>query len=718
MTDFSNWSCEYHTTFDEIVRIENKFKEHLKVDKRTRRRLLECCSKDFEILKFKGLHGIPCYQIEKINVNIEIISLNGLNTNNNGRLTEKWNPDRIGNFDFASYNKREKLLIDKETKVLLSWISGLKLENEDIMEFPNPLIKINSEFNSYIIETCNFCYLTKELLVYSPKSSLDELMPNDLNKNFEKLENEKIIQCELNFNQHYSSEILPFLEFKPYRTILFLNNFLIEVNMNGISSQNIPEKTKREFINWNYENQSEINTSWDINLWSKVFDEDYNEIEFLKLKTPNEIITEDVIENFKSYNSKRFKVYWKLDKNETKKLEWNPIKSYISKNLTTKILLNEKLTKQNEYTIKKPELNFKKILYNIIDLIDIENGTFGSLNLVLNNKIENSFQDPLTKNDESSSINVEKEISESTLQINTSMIPHKRSYIDEELKSILEIKRKKKNLNDRNLKDSEDKTGSILSFINQGIITNIPRDTVLSDRQIVSDQTITESNQLPKFGLKIKFNCKEIAGKTVILNGKKIRENHKIKNILENKSQIKILEKELSYDCDFILNATTCLVRIKLDNFFQISKNGYLFYQKKLMDLTTEFKRVLVLVEYSSIIESTDKDIFWKLHLYLKNYQFYTYIIPSNIEEIARKISLLISRYSSKYNDNELDCNSSEEQILQSLNFNIFLVKDILKKFTLFDFLKGLTLNCDNRNQNILTKQQLARIKTLLTLEW
>ena len=148
----------------------------------------------------------------------------------------------------------------------------------------------------------------------------------------------------------------------------------------------------------------------------------------------------------------------------------------------------------------------------------------------------------------------------------------------------------------------------------------------------------------------------------------------------------------------------------------QLRNNGSLHYDKAINDLLTEFQRVIIIVEFSEIIQDVDPDLFWKIKLYLLNSRVDVFFIHETTDFFIDWMKYFIAKWAFSYND-EKEKNIANADILLDLGFNILLVRKIFQTYSLEEFFMAI-IKEESKAVKMLTVSQMTRLKKLLTLEW
>ena len=710
MIDLGYWEHEDNQllTVDRYFDDNKILKEALKIDKRTHKLLKKCCLKRNKVTLNK-LEKDYYQVINSYKMNIF-----------NGKICQ-WKANRIDSWKFEStipsnlFDKlfkallKEKLKLNNTTREILDWISDTKPPLVTFQLLEN-IQERNKNIEKFKLD--RHCILESKNTKNNLFMIVGKKMPSYIENNLRGLLEESITYGT--YDDYYSndkrtSKLYPiFLESKlKLDKYKIFKVYPIEISHKAISK---PKKTFWEPANTLLPNVEKLCER----IWLEIYDIDFNKLELFKFNMND--INQTKNDKYKEMYQKCKKV-WKLSKESLKELEWNPIKKYLKDNENVKNILCDDIN-QKEYTVLKYSLNLRKLHCNLLDLIDIDKKTFGSLKLVMNSATEKKISVYPVINDslvlENLTVSTVNNDATFPININTSLLPQKRSFIDDELRSILESKKNRQS-NKKENQDIQNKNCNRLltKLLDIGTKENV----LLPERRQTED---VESNQedfnlsLPLKSL-INYNITE---KCIVLNTNKLSQNHILIQCLRERENVNVIEREFPHDFDFILNESICVIRINLENFFQIRQNGRLHYENLLTDLKLEFKLIIILVEYSEILEQTDKDVFWKIQLFLKCSQYRPILVPNKADRLFKEMTRLISTFSHSYKNVDFTEITVEEKILLSLNLNILLIKSILKRITLPEFLILIQIEDSNEILESLTAMQLNRIKTLLMLSW
>ena len=460
-------------------------------------------------------------------------------------------------------------------------------------------------------------------------------------------------------------------------------------------------------------------------LENSLFDTEFHKLELYKLpiKVPKLSKGSQNIKRKRHFS----RIVWKLDKDQLKLMSWNPFKGIVQFASKTGFPWHEKI-KQEHFSVKMRERQFRILRCSDLDLIDATTKTFGTFKVGLNASfVDRTIQsDPgdiiPTRKTGNTSRSADCEVAPMNYSttftrsiINTSLVPQKRSFIDDELWSIVETK-KSQIRGMGKLQEVSNSSGSrqtlqgecqpvidslTLHKLSGGLyntpLTLTSKETA-GEIDRVSGRGGGAENHDADHGLIDDFKAEEdlltdfnldTGRKTIILNVAKLEENHSLLNALvSDSSGLSILERDLGPNtpCDFIINFYICVLRMKLSLFQQITKNGKLYYEESVLQLLRSFQKVVVLVEHSAIHEEVDPDIFWKLRLFLAYDSIELHFVSSEASLLIW-INYYTSLFGCEIDETELESESiptDDKDLLYAMGFsNPFLLQKLLTEFTL-----------------------------------
>lgn len=593
-------------------------------------------------------------------------------------------------FEEVRATPKEKIKLQAESKEWFTWFGNLTDPSVDFAYIEpfkkdcNPIEELRLEFNFLTHRETNRGYIR-----FRP-------MQSKLENRFQGLTDESLGKS-VSFGLPEKPVIEDF-----HFVIRMLDTYLLD---SVRRHQPVEGEKKVALDRWPSENASMRETYFE-QLYEGLFDVEFNKLDFFKFKV--------LINEKKTKKRSLLKRIWRIPKEQVKKLEWNPF-NYL-KNCRTKNLIANDIIVCTNFKIQQAPLIFHQIRCNSLDLIDFEKKTFGTLKFVMNIPLQyENKPNPIDCPEETMIQSVTSE--ENTLDchiMNTSLLPQKRSFIDDDLKTIVE--NKKKIIKGTDTADSSTETLPFSIRLLRGLNRGMNNEEIGKGKNLLRDKNESSPRihtpQLPFLTVDI-----ENSRRTVIINSNRIGYNHKIIEFLTNATKLQVNEQEMYSNCDFIVNPVTCIIRAQLNKFFQVEENGILFYEKLLTDLLSEFKKVIIFVEYPTILELADKDIFWKFRLFLRNPQFEVYLTSDSHRDIGKWILAMAFAYGDEYNDEDLNFADEDEEVLLQLNFNRFLLKLLLGSYTLSEILLMATSD-QSELSNLLTPYQLQRLQCLTFLEW
>ncbi|CCK71809.1 Zip2p KNAG_0I00180 [Huiozyma naganishii CBS 8797] len=605
---------------------------------------------------------------------------------------------------------KEKLTVSKQNLEILKELRNDKRPsfNESFCD----LLGKQKIMGFYIVPEDQISKKTAAYKTYYKRVS-GELMPAKLQHEFDTLMDEELVNI-VEFYQDFDETV----RMKPFRYQGF-SKFILEINIPFHQHK----KRNLEFLLWKNSNSPlpEDNTIFK-SLESKVFNASFHEFEFYRLP----------IRGFDRKNSKkrqrfqfRSKQVWRLDKEKLKQINWNPFRAL--KNLQLCTLLDKDRIKQQYFTLPKAPPFNQYLRCGELDLIDMERKMFTNLTLLVQTPVEqieeekNNLDMTVSANDgKETPINVRSSSVEVTQpSINTSRMALKRSFIDDDLRSLLELKRKKRNKKQKTGDDESVNNTTILELLECGTII---QETNVSAEKIERVRTPIVEHSKPKSLCNKFVSAIDLSNKIAILNTTLLKKNLLIlQNLVQNGANI--VELQLPTPCDFILDSTTCLLRLDIAQFFQKTHHGKLMYQTQISKLLREYHKVIILVEYSKGFEDYDPDIFWKVRLFLENPRCECSFTTSELSAVSYWIQWYITRYSPNTGYNMDDLEETQEskyhEVLSFLSINPFALQDIVNRFTLPEFLFYMSPGNENPFlKGVLTKSQRHRTEQLLSLHW
>lgn len=561
---------------------------------------------------------------------------------------------------------KEKVKLENESKKLFVWLANLpsfQTQCEPIAKCGNK----QQETKSFQVEYELLSYRTSGPL----KTIRHEFMPSILGTRFKETLRENISK-----KVTFSFDNKSWIEQQFSKTILF-KDYILEV-----FEPPVPPKSSVKLQQWPLPGVGKNEVIFEI-LKFRLFDLKFNKLEFFKMNTyPTKHIRNQ---------SKILPVKWKMSKSQRKSWDWNPFKQIEKKNIA-EITPRETIA---TYIFKPPIFEFEihKLPYNSFDFINLEENTFGSVKFV-------SASRPTPAINQDHLITSQKETTiDSTINNesqNTSMIPHKRSFIDDDLLTILHSRKEKKHDNCDTSRTPHEAT--MFHIMNQE--TN--------KYQKIESSPVFTALKPPKTP-RIPFEPIPDKRK-ILMNTNKMKENHKIIQYISNETHLDLIEQELPFKCDFIIDATSCIFIAQLDLFFQLQADNTMYYEHIFKSLLNEFKTIVVLIKYPEVLDTTDEDIFWKIRMFLQPPEFQLFLTKETPQCIGKWIDILSNK---AYDEQPFDFHP-----FFLLHFNKFLVQKLLSSYTLEQVLLMSITEQTKELSDLLTEAQLKRIQKLMALRW
>ncbi|CCD26896.1 Zip2p NDAI_0I03280 [Naumovozyma dairenensis CBS 421] len=602
---------------------------------------------------------------------------------------------------------REKICLGVETQELYKWISKITLKIPEKVQKSFPVKPASIDLGSFLlldgfqtnirktdIRTINLPQMTSKLEENTEKL-LDEKLKRMISFTFPSPTDIKIQSLAPNTLSGYK------LEFTNYS-----------------QSKSISTSNQQE---WEWKVDPIPDTTMTFKrLWASLFDIKFHSLELYKIK-----ICQGTLFGNVPKMSIMCKI-WKLDKEQTKHLDWKPFAKYKYYNIEENITNSGTAEMFTKIADMSAILQCKKLDFNLLEFIDLDKKTFGSLNLGFSCSSQSMAPQEISNLNEIepttptlNEINNNNSTDCSNV-INTSLIPHKRSFIDDELKSILSTKRRKQKMK----RNAETFLNDSSLFFN--LIGNCSQDIrkigdSTSHNNIALKQlralAETESSSCESI-IRIVDNQINANGKTIILNTNRMETNSKILQYLANRTELKIIESNWTSECDFIVNFSTCILRTQLDNFFQMDKTDTLFYTKDIKELIKHFQKIIIFVEYSPELEDIDHNIFWKIKLFLDEPIFRVYFVKNTKEEISSWVTRMASKYGDYYQEDSLGISRESERILLQRGLNVFLAKKLLSEYPLKKILEDMLHPNLSEIKAMLTPFQIELLRSLMLAQW
>ncbi|GCF00254.1 hypothetical protein ZYGM_003103 [Zygosaccharomyces mellis] len=565
---------------------------------------------------------------------------------------------------------KEKVKLENESKRLFVWLANLASFQAQC----EPIAKCGN-----IPQGTKYFQIEYELSSYRPSRPLrpmrNEFMPSVLGTRFKETLRENISE-----KVTFSFDNKSWIEQQFSKTILS-KDYILEV-----LEPPVPPKSSVKLQQWPLPGVGKNEAVFEM-LKSRLFDLEFSKLEFFKMNTYHTTHTRN--------RSKILPVKWKISKSQRKSWDWNPFKQIEKKNMA-------EMTPRETITtcIFKPpifEVEIHKLPYNSFDFINLEENTFGSVKFASASRpIPTINQDQLITSQKETTLDstINNESHESQ---NTSMIPHKRSFIDDDLLTILHSRKERKK------QDNCDTSGTsheatMFHIMNQGMnkyqkIRSSPAFTALKP---------PKTPQIPFEPIPDK--------REILMNTNRMKENHKIIQYISNETHLDLIEQELPFRCDFIINATSCIFIAQLDLFFQLQADNTMYYEHIFKSLFNEFKTIVVLIKYPEVLDITDEDIFWKIRMFLQPPEFQLFLTKETPQCIGKWIDILSNK---PYNKEPFDFHP-----FFLLHFNKFLVQKLLSSYTLEQVLLMSITEQTKELSDLLTETQLKRLQKLMALGW
>lgn len=585
---------------------------------------------------------------------------------------------------------KERIKLESQSLEILKWLQGLTPINSKF-----PYIERTND-NDLEVLMLDLHLISMEKVPNGPLKDLTA-MPSVLQERFmsltnETLEERAVLRCARKYDLERFPIVRPLLE-----------GYIIH----ALSVKDVRREITGEFEEWPIPRDTPCEQVFQ-DLQAKLLDHDFDPLDFYKLKVSNVNSATQPKRNKTSSHK-----VWKVSKEQIRELDWNPLK-WMTKEATN-TLLSKDLIIAKEYRPHHVSLTFPTMTYNSIDLIDIENKTFGSLKIdnwqMPASMVEGPSTEEITIEKQSSSLMEENDSQEIT-KISTSLLPHGRSFFDEELRSMLEFKRRRLAGGKENPKPTAQPTSvNMLRILNK----------VSNNRDTQTEKNLKPAESIPTVNVPLATPFQELdlhnIKKSVLVNLSRLKHNHSIIRYLTHaNNEISLIEQKQSLPYDFVLNPSTCIIRLQLNTFFQMKDSNDLYYVRALTHLLTEFRKVIVLVEYRDMMETADRDVFWKIRLYLNRPEFEVHLTSSNDEAIGNWICMLAKRYSGQYK--EFNTSSTSDEFLLALNLNKFQAQTLLARYSLSTLLHMILDDDTSQLVDTLSPLQVERIKSMMLLEW
>lgn len=497
----------------------------------------------------------------------------------------------------------------------------------------------------------------------------------------------------------------------------FLIDYISKSELDGQITQTISNPTRKGFKckQWKPAEISFPSYLATKRLREEMLEESFSEIAIYKLKLPFNKKAGDfngIREPLVPFDICTFKKSkWKLSKHQIYKMEWSPLQSLEISSLY-ELLYQEEIQAHGNFAVPENVFKFHEIPFLGIDVIDSSKKVLKTLPLPLEIRKYHESEEILESTNASASPKEpESEVSKSKDFDNasTQALQKKRSLIDDGLRSI--VKQRKKNRMDTS--EIQDISETPLMFLLESTLHRVRGNDTIEQHYEEPHSNRTFKPRIFPHDPRAK-----VEGKGIIINSSNIQHNHRILQLIIRKTDLFVLEQELPWSCDFIINSHTCFIFLKINKFLQIDSDGKLFYEPVLSNLLCDFKHVVTLVTYPEVLPSVDKNIFWKVQLLLQNPRITCHTVTDTAEDITRWIIDVADKYADNWSDTDFDTNSDDEAILLNIGINIFCAKRIISTTSIYDFFLISAKERRLKFSNILTDTQLARIDQLVSLSW
>ncbi|QHS73102.1 Zip2p [Saccharomyces paradoxus] len=417
--------------------LSGSLKENIKLGRRAQKYL-----KELRTLQLKPLEigrSEKCGMTNGDKYFLDVIHITSQREKMGINVDKTWNVTNLENYNKEELKYelfREKLKVEKQDMSFFKWMKSLSVE----LYFPlqqtanHRLADGNIRSGWFNIPLLRKSRPRKKI----PYPSLRH-MPSALEVRYNRLTEEKLNFCVL-----FSDK--PLSDWKPRFFEQTYDRFLLRL----IPPENTPKyKSRSSKYDIKISPQSwvvkvpEHDRELDIfeGSYDKLFDAHFNKLEFFKIRTKKLKRNRLVKKNIHGI--------WRLEKEDLKDLVWDPLKK-ISNHSRGTIFEHETINEE-VYSIKPKRLTFQELDSGSLDLIDNQKKTFGTIKLAMRISNEKKIEDFSFEGSERNDVtaNETQEFHQndrlsSEGDINTSLAPQKRSFIDNELMSMLVTKKKKK----------------------------------------------------------------------------------------------------------------------------------------------------------------------------------------------------------------------------------------------------------------------------------
>lgn len=687
------------------------FHEQLIVQKHTQRSLKKIIYKlsrnkiDIVPIEEPGNHNIKGFFLDLINVRKSKDAFTE-------KSTELYWECRLPNYQKRIKNQplKEKLYIGKECRERL-----LNIKRGISYKLPKTERKPNRNNRNYIIQS----------LMVSAKVPQHACLPvvkmwsTKLQRDIENAHLE-----HLTLTQSFSPSFNNKVEIKPLISN-GLSVFLLLDTITRIEKVKCT-KAKYKYTKWKSLLISNLPEEYFIKLERKLFDDQFNELEFYKIPLKQRKCNTKNKEGLYCLKIDKKSLVWKIDKYNLKNLNWFPFKNL-------DINFNHNFNKLEtiataKFEMSNREIKFNNIFNNTLHFIDSRTQMFDTYQLGLMDIVQERTKVGIksiqhTTEEENETPNTVDISLDTDRTSNTSLIPQKRSILDLDLVSIIEMKKKSSKINTEQDMCSISDTFNTKSILSIGLYDkiNLTNHGSLSEKKSEPPYISNLTKLIP---IEPPY---QVGERTIILNSNRLLINYSILQTLI-KLGVNVIEKKINLPCDFILNIDCCIFRTDMDKFQQFRSNGSLYYTNQFKKLMQNFKNIIVIVDYNEISEHTDLNIFWKIPMFLAFKQFQIHYINNstgakpNHERIVSHILHYTTLKSQAISEAELETSDHvEREFLLRVIKNPFQVHIILEKYSFLEFI-NLIIHTDHTPNTplyqYLTDWQCQHLKSLFLSTW
>lgn len=541
---------------------------------------------------------------------------------------------------------------------------------------------------NYIIES-----VYPRRLLNSPSILMNQ-MPSKIENELRDLTNEKLTPLVL------------FIEIQRNK------KYMLTLKKNSILNFDIPHITPKNLIERNLRPDPKV---WEIptlenaelnllKISKKLFQENFNDIEFFKIKCHKK--AHEISKNKITLHS------WKPDRADVKSLSWDPFKDF-------KMSYKEKCPtyeniKLKSFSINSPQkFHFPTIKSRYIDLIVDSSGYIGitqqqdlrrNKNMFSNNiaiSAENTQNNSLDEGEKSKCNNIENN-SKQHSKNDTSILPQKRTFLNNDLLSIIQLKKKQNIV----IEDSSDYLQNT-EFIK---LLKEQSDPITSAHTLDDNKVITSGGENLLTITNFSKSTNE-SRQIIIANDEKLLENKDVINKIKSSSSVVIEELCLHSPCDFQLSANACAIKLDINKIFQSNGCGGFFYEKSLFQLLCQNQMIFLLIEYDRNNLHYDKDIFWKVRISFSHPLLRVVFIEGKSASISKWV-VNISK------NNKEDIEVSPTFTFLGINpFQELLLKLKLDNISLSELLFSL-INKDESVRKVISPELFNILRRLIQEKW